>query len=67
LSDLTYYWTKAYQAESYLDTGDRSHFENGGASVRLYPDFSARMWEANGCAPLVVTRPFLAAVRARLL
>jgi hypothetical protein len=27
-------------AESYLDTGNRSAFENGGSSVRLHPDFA---------------------------
>jgi hypothetical protein len=32
--------------------------------VRLYPDFSARMWAAFGCAPLIVTGPELAAARA---
>jgi ELWxxDGT repeat protein len=53
--------------ESYLDTGDRSNFENGGGPVRLYPDHSARMWEAKGCAPLVVTGPALTSVRTRLL
>ncbi len=53
--------------ESYFDTGDRSNFDNGGGPVRLHPDFSARMWEATGCAPLVVTGPVLAAVRARLM
>jgi hypothetical protein len=34
--------------------------------VRLYPDFSTRMWEAFGCAPLVVTGEALAGVRERL-
>jgi autotransporter passenger strand-loop-strand repeat protein len=51
-------------AESYLDTGDRSNFENGDAPIALYPDFSARMWEALGCAPLIVTGPELDAARA---
>jgi T5SS/PEP-CTERM-associated repeat protein len=52
--------------ESYLDTGDRANFSNGPAPVVLHPDFSMRAWEAEGCAPLVVTGPALAAVRARL-
>ncbi len=52
-------------AESYLDTGDRSKFSNGGVIV-LHPDFSARAWEMQGCAPLVQTGPVLAAVRKRL-
>ena len=53
-------------AESYLDTGDRSNFSNGGGPVRLHPDFPARVWEAKGCAPLVVTGPILDAARAQL-
>ena len=28
--------------ESYLDTGDRSNFVNGGDAIALYPDFSSR-------------------------
>ena len=55
--------------ESYLDTGDRFNFENGGGSITLHPDFSARrwdialIWEALGCAPLIVTGPALEAAR----
>jgi autotransporter passenger strand-loop-strand repeat protein len=52
------------EAESYLDVKDRSDYANGPGPVRLYPDFSARMWEAFGCAPLVVTGPELEAARA---
>jgi collagen type I alpha len=52
-------------AESYLDTGDRDTFENGGAGVlRLHPEFAIRTWEAAGCAPLVVTGPAVARLRA---
>ena len=50
-------------AESYLDTGDRRNFANGGGAVALYPDFSSRVWEAAGCAPLVVSGPELEAAR----
>jgi hypothetical protein len=49
--------------ESYLDTGDRARFANGGGPVRLFPDFSVRMWEAYGCAPLIVSGMKLNAVR----
>jgi hypothetical protein len=58
-------------AESYLDVGDRSNF-SGGATMRLFPDFAtpvdgvAAVWEAKGCAPLVIHGPVLEAVRARL-
>lgn len=50
--------------ESLLDRSDRSNFANGNAPVRLHPDFSSRMWEVHGCAPLVVTGPELSAARA---
>jgi hypothetical protein len=50
-------------AESYLDAGDRSNFANGGGPIALYPDFSSRIWDAEGCAPLVVTGPQLDAAR----
>ena len=52
--------------ESYLDTGDRSNFANGNGAVALYPDFASRVWEAEGCAPLVVTGAKLEAIRQRV-
>jgi hypothetical protein len=57
-------------AESYLDVGDRCNFENGGGPIALHPEFSRRgwhtahIWEALGCAPLIVIGPELDAVRA---
>jgi autotransporter passenger strand-loop-strand repeat protein len=51
-------------AESFLDMRDRSNYANRPGPVRLFPDFTAQMWEAFGCARLVVTGPELAAVRA---
>jgi autotransporter passenger strand-loop-strand repeat protein len=50
-------------AESFLDIKDGSNYANRPGPVRLYPDFTARMWEAFGCARLIVTGPELAAVR----
>jgi len=50
--------------ESFLDSGDRSNFENGGGPIRLNPDFNARFWEAKGCARLILTGPELEAARA---
>ena len=50
-------------AESFLDMRDGTNYANRPGSVRLYPDFSVRMWEAFGCAPLVVTGPELNAAR----
>ncbi len=41
-------------AESYLDTGNRNAFDNGGAVQALHPDFSALVWKAHGCAPLLL-------------
>ena len=51
-------------AESYLDMKDRSNYANAPGPVSLYPDFATRMWEAFGCAPLIVTGPELEAARA---
>jgi len=34
--------------ESYLDTGSRRHFANGGLPLVLHPDFSSLAWEAGG-------------------
>jgi len=51
-------------AESFLDMRDGTNYANRAGPVRLYPDYSARMWEAFGCARLVVTGPELEAVRA---
>ena len=53
-------------AESYLDTGDRADFDNGGGVVKLHPDFASLRREAEACAPLVITGPVLDAVRDRL-
>ncbi len=50
-------------AESFLDMRDRSNYANRPGPVGLYPDFTARMWEAFGCAPLIVTGPELTAAR----
>jgi autotransporter passenger strand-loop-strand repeat protein len=51
-------------AESFLDLRDGSNYANRPGPVRLYPDYSARMWEAFGCARLVVTGSELIAARA---
>ncbi len=50
-------------AESFLDMKDGSDYAKPSGPVRLYPDFTSRMWEAFGCAPLIVTGPELAAAR----
>jgi hypothetical protein len=49
--------------ESYLDTGSRTAFANGGGAIQLYPNFASAddqtslRWEADGCTPLVVAGP----------
>jgi hypothetical protein len=53
--------------ESYLDTGNRGAFANGGASVQMHPDFALRIWEAEACAPLVRDGADLEATRSWLL
>ncbi len=53
-------------AESYLDTGDRSNFANGGDVVTLHPAMRALTWDARACAPLVVTGPEVERARAVL-
>jgi hypothetical protein len=52
--------------ETYLETGNRHAFENGGLGMQLFPDFQIRSWEALGCAPLVVTGIELLRARAKV-
>jgi hypothetical protein len=52
-------------AESYLDTGNRSSFANGGL-VRLDANLAGDIWEASGCARLIVTGPEITAARVLL-
>jgi hypothetical protein len=53
-------------AESYLDTGNRGAFANGGAAVQMRPDFALGMWRREACAKLMVDGPTVVAVRERL-
>jgi len=53
-------------AESYLDTGNRSAFANGGKAVALNPDFAREVWEAEACAAQVTQGARHARVVARL-
>jgi len=54
-------------AESYLETGDRANFSNGGGVIRLFPDLATvgagHLREANSYAKLAVTGPDLEAAR----
>jgi Hint domain len=53
-------------AESYLARADRGTFGRSGTPVALFPDMASRVWEAEGCAPLVVTGPALETARQRI-
>ena len=76
LDNLTYYHlelpchdvllAEGLPVESYLETGGRSAFTNGGGPVALFPDFHVRTWEAMGCAPLIVTGPQLDAAQIQV-
>jgi hypothetical protein len=54
-------------AETYLETGNRGAFENGGAALTLHPDFAQSLREAKGCAPFLEHGPAVEAVRRRIL
>jgi hypothetical protein len=43
---------------------DGSNYANRPGPVRLCPDYSPKIWEAFGCARLIVTGPELDAARA---
>ena len=53
-------------AESFLDTGHRGLFENGGGPVTLHPDLMQIVREIQGCAPLITGGEQLASIRSRL-
>jgi hypothetical protein len=73
VDDVTYYHVElthhdvllaeGLPCESYLDTGNRANFANGGDAVALHPVFGTWMWDAQACAPLIVTGPKLNAAR----
>ncbi|WP_460253085.1 Hint domain-containing protein [Acidiphilium sp. MT5] len=59
--------------ESYLETGNRDAFENGGGAIALHPAFGPMDadWQAvrvqRSCAPLAEAGPIVERVRTRLL
>jgi hypothetical protein len=53
--------------ESYLDTGNRAAFANGGSVVQAHADFARGVWQRAGCAPLVTEGPARDAVYRRLV
>ena len=52
--------------ESYLDTGNRAAFVNGGPCMQLHADFMPLSWE-DACAPLCENANPVVALRRRLL
>ncbi len=58
--------------ETYLETGGRSAFENGGGAIQVHPDFAAdearvgMIWHNSGYAPLLGANGQFDWVRARL-
>jgi T5SS/PEP-CTERM-associated repeat protein len=60
--------------ESYLDLGDRANFHPDGATVRLFPEFTAKLatetalvWETRGAAKLVMAGHELVAARRAVM
>jgi hypothetical protein len=54
-------------AESYLETGNRGAFENGGVPVRLHPDFAQMKRVLRGCAPFAEAGEVVQSVRRTIL
>jgi len=54
-------------AESYLETGNRGAFENGGAAITLHPEFAQALRGAKSCAAFAESGPAVEAIRARIL
>jgi hypothetical protein len=52
--------------ESYLDTGNRTAFANGGTFLEAYPDFQPKHWN-DTCVPLHQDGPVVQRARAALL
>jgi collagen type I alpha len=53
-------------AESFLDTGYRGAFANGGPHREVPDDYAQRVWEAEACAPHITHGPIHARVVERL-
>jgi hypothetical protein len=60
--------------ESYLDTGDRANFHHGSETIRLFPEFTARLtpetalvWETRGAAKLVMVGDELEVARCHVM
>ena len=60
-------YAHALPTESYLDTGNRSAFENGGSAIILHPDFAQTLREQASFAPLHESGPIVEQIRAQIL
>jgi aryl-phospho-beta-D-glucosidase BglC (GH1 family) len=54
-------------AESYLETGNRNAFSNGGGALTLHPDFAQTLREQTSCAPFAESGPIVEQTRAQIL
>jgi collagen type I/II/III/V/XI/XXIV/XXVII alpha len=54
-------------AESYLDTGNRAAFANGGTTMHMHADFARGVWATRSCARLVTAGPVRDRVYRQLL
>jgi hypothetical protein len=52
--------------ETFLDTGNRAAFANGGPAPQLHPEFASAAWDARACAPQVRGGPVVDWARALL-
>jgi hypothetical protein len=60
-------FAEGLRCETYLDTGNRGAFTNGGTVVQFTADFALNVWEAESCAKLVLDGASLEAARSWLL
>ena len=52
--------------ESYLDTGNRGAFTNGGSAIQMHPEFALAVWRKSACAPLILRGGELEAARSHV-
>ncbi len=67
LADHDLLLAEGMPCESYLDTGNRSMFSNGGPSARLHRGAALKVWESSACARLVLEGAALEAARSFVL
>jgi phospholipase/lecithinase/hemolysin len=59
-------FAEALACESYLDTGNRAAFANGGAATRMHPDFARTVWRTAARAPLACDGDVVVSARRHL-